>query len=169
MIQTSATEVTKLYNRLASKIRSSAAAVRSRTQVRTWTYVNLTEVRSQVRQLEGTGPIVQSEVRQVSVFCEPVRTGSNATEPEMISVEIKVRGWALPPQIREVWTSIRLLAYFDDQKKSRKAMFVLPAVIVSIRPVNHTRQALDLPIWLWVSAIFVPYGHPAGDTSFLVS
>lgn len=78
--------------------------------------MNLTKVRSQVRQLEGTGPIVQSEVWQASVFCEPVRTGSNAAEPKVISVEFKVRKCTLLPQLRQVQPSIQPVAYFDDQK-----------------------------------------------------
>ena len=39
-------------------------------------------VRSQVRLLEGTGPIVQSKVHRVPFLYEPIWTGLNSAEPK---------------------------------------------------------------------------------------
>ena len=60
----------------------SAAVVWSRTQVRTWTWMNGTQVRSEVRAVVGTRPNVQFGVQSRGKNKEPVRTGSNLPKPE---------------------------------------------------------------------------------------
>ena len=61
---------------------SSAAVVRSQTQVRTRTFTDGTRVQSEVRVQAGTRPDVQSGVQLVGKDEEPVQTGPNLPEPE---------------------------------------------------------------------------------------